>query len=113
MKTEVRFHGLEPSASLRDHAERRIRTQLGRFGRELVTVVVRVGDINGPKGGLDKRCRISVRGPRIGSATIEEFSGDTYSAVDRAVERVSDSISRMLERVRSAWRRPSFARRES
>ena len=113
MKTEVRFHGLEPSESLREHAARRIHFHLSRFGHDLTAVVVRIGDVNGPKGGLDKRCRITVRGPRLGSATLDEYSGDIWSAVHLATERVARNVGRTLEKTRGFARGDRFERRES
>jgi len=108
MKTEVRFHGVETSESLREHATRRVQLHLSRFGRDLTGVVVRIGDVNGPKGGLDKRCRVTVRGPRVGSATLDEYSGDIWSAVDLALERVARNVGRTLEKARTLGRSDRF-----
>lgn len=113
MKIEVRFRGLEPSESLRDHAMRQVHFHLSRFGREFAAVTVRIGDINGPKGGIDKHCRITVRGPRLGSSTLDEFSGDVYSAVDLAVERMAQTAGRALERVRDLKHSGSSLRKTS
>jgi len=76
MKIEVRFRGLESSDALRDHASRRVQSHLSRFGHEVTEVVLRIADVNGPKGGLDKRCQVTVRGPSFGSAVLDEMSGD-------------------------------------
>jgi ribosome-associated translation inhibitor RaiA len=100
MKIDVRFRGLEASETLRRHVQRRINAQLSRFGHEISTVVVRLSDLNGPKGGLDKRCQVHLRGPRIGSATIRELSHDARTAVDLAVGRMSFATGKKLERVR-------------
>lgn len=113
MKIEIRFRGLESSESLRAHAMRQIHFHLSRFGRDLSAVAVRIGDTNGPKGGVDKQCRITVRGPRLGSSTLDEFSGDTYSAVDLAVERMARTAGRALERARDIKHGGSSARRGS
>jgi len=113
MKTEVRFHGVETSESLREHAVRRIHLHLSRFGSDLTGVVIRIGDVNGPKGGLDKRCRVTVRGPRVGSATLDEYSGDIWSAVDLALERVAQNVGRTLEKARSIGRGGRVERSES
>jgi putative sigma-54 modulation protein len=104
MKSQVRFHGVETSESLREYAARRIHLHLSRFGRDLTVVVVRIADVNGPKGGRDKRCRVSVRGPRIGSTTLDEYSGDFWSAVDLALERAAQKVGRALEKARSLTR---------
>ena len=101
MMTEVRFRGIETSASLRDHAVRLLHLHLGRFASELGMVRVRIGDVNGPRGGVDKHCQISLRGPRIGELTVEQLSEDFYLTVTLAVERVSHLLRRELERVRT------------
>ena len=114
MKIEVRFRGMESSESLREHAARRVHLHLSRFGQQLSAVVVRIADVNGPKGGLDKRCQVTVRGPRVGSSTLDGMSGDPYSAVDLAVEGVARAVGRALERVRSLRQRgPSLRGRLS
>jgi ribosomal subunit interface protein len=100
MKLDIRFRGLDSSASLREHAMRRMQAHLARYRRELSSLVVRVVDDNGPKGGVDKRCLITVRGPRVGYASIEERSPDVYAAVDVAVERLARTLGRGVERAR-------------
>ncbi len=87
MDIEVRFHGLMPSQSLRERALRGLRRRLRRFGRELTAVVVRIADVNGPRGGVDKRCAITAVG-RAGPASVEERGEDAYAVVDAAVARL-------------------------
>jgi hypothetical protein len=99
MKIEVRFRGLEPSDALREHTSRRVHFHLGRFGEEVTAVLLRIGDINGPRGGLDKRCQVTVRGPRIGSTTLHHLDGDAQSAVDVAVDRARRTVRRALDRL--------------
>jgi putative sigma-54 modulation protein len=103
MKIEVRFHGIESSEAFRDHAVRRVHFHLSRFAGEVTAVVVRVADVNGPRGGLDKRCQVTLRGPRLGSANLDERSADAYAALDLALERVGRSAGRELDRAR--WSR--------
>lgn len=100
MKIEVRFRGLEPSEALRDHAARRIHFHLSRFGHEISSVLVRISDVNGPKGGVDKQCQVTVRGRRLTGVIVDDLSGDAYSAIDMAVERVGRAVGRDLERSR-------------
>ncbi len=101
MKIDVRFRALDASEPLREHVLRAVHCQLSRFGRELSSVSARIGDVNGPKGGIDKRCQLHVRGPRLGSVVIEEASADAYAAVDACAERAAHSVGRELERLRT------------
>lgn len=98
MNIDVRFHGLRGSRPLRRHIARRVLVHLSRFRRELTRVLVRIADVNGPKGGLDKRCLVHVRGPRLGSTIIEEHGSDAYAAIDAAASRTGRALSRHLHR---------------
>lgn len=110
MKIEVRFRGMEASETLREHVLRRIHLQLSRFDGEVGSVVVRIADVNGPKGGVDKRCNITVRGPALAAVIVEDLSADTYSAVVSAAERAARAVGRELERVRTARRESAFGK---
>jgi hypothetical protein len=60
MSVWVRSRGFELTDALRAHAERRLRYALGRFRMRLRSVILRLDDVNGPRGGNDKRCQIVV-----------------------------------------------------
>lgn len=98
MKIEVRFRDLEPSEVLKSHAVRLVEMSFDRFSDQLTQVVVQLSDVNGPKGGLDKRCQLTLWGPTFGSLTIHELSGDVASAIDAACERASRSVAREINR---------------
>lgn len=107
MKIEVRCRGMMTSQALREHVERRIHFGLSRFAGAVDTVLVRLSDTNGPRGGVDKRCQVAVRGPALPAITIEHLSDDAYAAVDQAVERAARAVRREHERVRE--QRPRVA----
>jgi ribosome-associated translation inhibitor RaiA len=98
MRITVKFRGLAQSAALRVHTERRLRFHLTRFGPEVGSVEVRLSDVNGEKGGLDKRCHVTLKGPRLGSLTIEELRADLHSAIDVATDRAHRSVARQIAR---------------
>ena len=103
MKIVVRFQGLPHSGALREHSERQALLHLSRFGRDLSSVAIRISDVNGPKGGVDKQCRVIANGPRLGLSTLEELSEDAYQAVDMAIARLARTVARGLERARD-WK---------
>lgn len=100
LKIEVRFQDMQASDSLREHALRQVHAHLSRFGRDLAGVTVRIADLNGPRGGVDKRCRITLRGPRLGESSLEERAADGYAAVSAAADKAARRLGRELERVR-------------
>jgi hypothetical protein len=89
MNLIVRFrHGapadLQP---VREHVAARLRDALRRFGDRLAWVVVHLDDVNGPRGGNDKRC--VVRAQTIdGAYAVAAGTGcDFFAAVDRGLRR--------------------------
>ena len=86
---------------LQEHAQRRLGFALGRFGAAVTGVRVSVSDENGPRGGVDKRCRIEVRGPRRLAVVVEDSASDERAAIARAAERAGRAFARELERRRA------------
>jgi hypothetical protein len=58
---------------------------------------VRLGDLNGPKGGKDKFCRI-VAQVGHGTVVVEDVDSNLYSAISRATHRFAMATSRQLRR---------------
>jgi len=100
MWLDIRSQDLDIGQGLRGHIERRLRFALGRFGPRVSRVTVYLADLNGPRGGIDKRCRIVVRLQRSGQVFVEDTDTDLEAVVDRAADRVGQSVSRHLERRR-------------
>lgn len=101
MQLEVRGRHLVMTPALREHVARRLRFALGRVAARLHRVSVRVDDVNGPRGGVDKRCQVRLVLPGR-TITIDELDRDLYVAIDRAAERAGRAAERTLERLRAA-----------
>jgi hypothetical protein len=81
---------------IRQYAERRVCFALDRF-RDVRRVVVSLDDLNGPKGGMDKFCRI-VAEFGFASVVVEEAQMDWHAAIARATHRLSQKVARELKR---------------
>lgn len=100
MRIEVRGRSRLLSDPLRAYTERRVRFAVGRFAPRIEALIVRVDDVNGPKGGVDKECEIVVKLVPWGGLKVEERDLDLYLAVDRATDRLGRSVARELQRRR-------------
>jgi len=105
MRLSIRARGLELSEELRDHVMRRIFFALSRVSPVLRRVDVTLEDVNGPKGGIDKVCRVRARGPGLREIVIEERASDVTVAVDLASSRVGRTVLRAVEVRRLTSRR--------
>ena len=100
MRLEVRIHAAALDDSLRAYIDRRLRFAVGRLGERVGQVKVGISDLNGPRGGVDKCCRVSVTLVPRGRVVVEEVDSDLYTAIDRAAERLGRSCTRRLQRAR-------------
>lgn len=106
MRLSIRASGIELSEELRRHVERRLLFALSRFGERVKDVTVRLADLNGPRGGIDKRCRMLAQLAPRGAIRVVKTDGDLQAAIDRCAERLGRSVVRELGR----WRQTGVAR---
>lgn len=104
MRIDVLLKDPSLSRDVKDHAIRRLQFALGRFGERIQKVRVRLSDVNGTRGGIDKACRIDVQGERSLSVLVDDVDSDIRVAIDRAADRAGRSIARALERFRRGWK---------
>jgi len=100
MRIDIKARGFDLTDGLREHTERRLRFALSWANHDVRTVTVCLSDINGPRGGEDKRCHIQVAFTGAQDAVIEDTEADLYVAIDRAVDRTERTVARRLERLR-------------
>lgn len=104
MRIGIISRGIALTEAIRDYAHRRLRTALNRYGPLLASVQVRVADVNGPRGGIDKHCVVEVRGPTLPSIIVRERDVDLYVAIDRAADRIDRATARRISRARELAR---------
>jgi ribosome-associated translation inhibitor RaiA len=78
---------------------------LDRVGRvmggalsERAEIAVRLSDVNGPRGGLDKRCSIQFTDARRLTLSVEERARSYYGAIDAAAAKLGRALVKALER---------------
>lgn len=86
-----------PNAALAGVRER-FEYALGRFAGRVRSVTVRLGDVNGPRGGVDKTCAVTVRldWPRR-AVVVEDIDPDPVVVVGRVAGRAARSVSRAID----------------
>jgi len=102
MNVQIRALGFALTNGLREHVERRLAYALNQ-GRDIVSrIVVRLYDVNGPRGGVDKCCGIEVRIKGAPALVVKDVQTDLYVAIDRACERIGRTLHRRLSRQHDA-----------
>jgi putative sigma-54 modulation protein len=108
MRIDIHTGSFPLTESLRKHIEHRVRSSLSWAQQGLRNVSLRLDDLNGPKGGVDKSCRIEIPISGGTPVVIHEVQSDLYVAIDRAMNRAGHAVSRKLARKRELSNRRLF-----
>jgi hypothetical protein len=109
MRIDLQCNGVEPPSGLRDYVARRMRFAIGRFRDHIQWARIKVADVNGPRGGVDKRCVVQLRLRNRPDVIFAVTEVEARSAVDRAAQRVAQVLVRRLGRQRQFARVPELA----
>jgi putative sigma-54 modulation protein len=104
VQIHVRSKQVEMDEAVRIHIEHRLEQSLGRHAARIRRVSALIVDVNGPRGGEDKVCRLEIRLLPTGSLFVEDTDADLYAAVSRAAERAARAVTRAVERTRESGR---------
>ena len=96
----IRAVGAELESSDRDYIRGKLGRKLGKFATSIERISVRVEDINGPRGGVDKRCRIKVVLSGLPSVMAEERRDTVQAAVDAALATAERAVRHPVRRRR-------------
>lgn len=88
---------------LRDIAERRVRFVLRRRVSLVPRVTLSLSDVNGMRGGVDKRCRVVLQTAGSGTVVVTALARTWRNAIDGALARAAASLLR-------DWRRAHATR---
>ena len=96
---QVLFKSRHPQATeLRDLTERRVRFVLRRLGWVVPRAEVQMSDVNGPRGGIDKRCQVELRTDGAGSVVVASIASDWCAALNKALAKAARFLMRALRR---------------
>ena len=98
MQIDIQARDFSLTGALRSHAERRLHFALSSCDDHIQRIVMRLSDINGPRGGADKRCHLQVVLKGLPDVVIEDTEADLYVAIDRATDRAGRTVVRKIDR---------------
>lgn len=94
------------SADDRNYIRGKLGRALGKFAGNIVRVSIRTQDANGPRGGVDRVCRIKVVLIGLPSVVFEKRDPMMNAAVDGALSGVEQAVRRVVQR---RWMKPRRA----
>lgn len=99
----LKIHGYlrEMDEMLRASIDTHARLTLGRVSPRLESVTLYLQDVNGPRGGEDKQCRLVAKLLPSGELTVHGLGEDWEKVIHSTLRRLSRAIIRELDRRRA------------
>lgn len=98
MQIDIQTQGFDLSPTARARIERRVRSVLSRVAQRVEHVGLHLSDINGPRGGIDKRSNVQVLLGASGTIVVDNVHRDLFRAVDQSLSLASRAVVRRLQR---------------
>lgn len=96
---QVIFESRHPEGHpLREQAVARVRFAMRRLSALVPRAKVQLSDINGPRGGMDKRCQLALSTVGAGDVVITTLANDWRTALDLSLGRATRALTRSTRR---------------
>ena len=112
MHIDIQAHGFRLTPALEYYTRNRLQGAMHNMDSHLVRISARLLDVNGPRGGADKRCQVQVVLKQRLVVVVQDLDEDLYHAIDRACGRAGRAAARQVERLRETRMRQRKARIE-
>ncbi|MBC7682945.1 MAG: HPF/RaiA family ribosome-associated protein [Ferruginibacter sp.] len=102
---QVLFQSRAPQDDeFRELVERRVRFVTRRLSGLVPRVKVQLSDVNGPRGGIDKRCQLALQTETAGTVVVTSTARNWRLAVDQALGRAGRVLRQLVQRQRTQAR---------
>ncbi|MFT6310071.1 MAG: ribosomal subunit interface protein [Porticoccus sp.] len=105
---QARHFDLTPE--LKSYVESKIRLMMSRYKNKIIKISVSLSDVNGPKGGEDRCCKIVINPENIPSIVVQETAASMVEAVNICTHRAKRIVNRNLSL--TAWKRKKLTLNE-
>ncbi|OYW20847.1 MAG: hypothetical protein B7Z55_06685 [Planctomycetales bacterium 12-60-4] len=109
MRVNLTVKGVAKTPTLDRLLHHKLHYAFDQFGHWVRHVAMVLEDVNGPKGGVDKRCRVTVSVPRHPMVVVDGRGADLLAVVTDAIDRVTQSLARLRDRRHTRRRHAAVA----
>lgn len=110
MQFDIQARSFALTKPLKNYVEKKLKAALSGYEkhRHFKRAIIRLSDINGPRGGEDKLCHIQVMLAGVPDIIIKSTEDDMYTAIDQATHRAGNTVVRRLGRQRRKMRHNAY-----
>ena len=98
MQIQVNAGDVQSSEAIVNHVTQEVENAMRNLKKRVTRVEVHLRDINGHKGGVDKRCLMEARIAGKKPLAVECDATDLYVAISEASGKLERAVTRSIER---------------
>lgn len=104
MQFTIESRNTDLTVPMKEHIQERLFAALDQHADRVRRVVVRLSDLNGPRGGIDQLCRVAVQ-LKDGTTLHHERKGmDLYANISLVADKVKRRVGRRIAKIREIKR---------
>ena len=100
MQVVIRSNDFTITKALRNFLHSQIKRSMAACSRNVESITIRLKDLNGPKGGIDKECLVEVKIANGAPVVVRKQSTNAYQGIRQALARAARVTLRRLRKAR-------------
>lgn len=109
MQIQIYTRGFTLTDGLKNHTEAKILQAFQRLAHNIHKIVIRLEDINGPRGGIDKRCSIQLYPKNSTIIVLASLHSEMYTAIDTSIDKTRQRLTQKIKRILALTKKPGKA----
>lgn len=101
MKFEILGQDIRIDERLTSFIKEKLATCMNRYGQRIRRITISLYDVDGPRAGIDKRCRVVFRLAGGGQSVVECGSHDWRDAITQAAQTAEQTMRKRMEQRRT------------
>ena len=105
MNLRVKSRGFKLTRALYNRVNNKLDRIFSRYGDQIRGAEVTLQDVNGPKGGEDMKCLVTIKLNKSKSIVVQEQAANLYDAINMCAQRITLTMERHFKRTQRLSRR--------
>ncbi len=106
MKLKINCQNIDGSNDVIAYVDHRLSFSFSNWREMIDALSISIADINGPRSGIDKQCRVVAIASGLEPVVVTERRQNVRHAIDRALARASRTLNSRVKRRQRQYKKP-------
>lgn len=102
---DIQVQNFSLTEAIETHIKQKLESMHHHFGDRISSTHLHLSDVNGPKGGVNKKCLIHVELQKLPTVIVEDTQENLYAAIDNSCSSAERAVRKALERQQTLARK--------